>query len=147
MPAKGLADYLMGHATLEDVIGIDGVSGMHFIGAGEATNRSSELLASARMAALLKDLGAHYDLVILDTPPAAIVADALQLSGVIDAAILVVKWAATPRHLVIDAIRKLLAAKAPLVGTVMTQVDAHRYKFYGQGTLAYDYAPAYYTEA
>ncbi len=38
------------------------------------------------------------------------------MSGVIDAAVLVVKWASTPRHLVLDAVKKLRAARAPLVG-------------------------------
>jgi capsular exopolysaccharide synthesis family protein len=147
MPAQGLADYLLGHATLDQVIGIDGASGMHFIGSGEATSRSSELLASPRMAALLKELSTQYDLIILDTPPAAIVADALQLSGMIDAAILLVKWAGTPRHLVMDALKKLRGAKAPVVGIVMTQVNSRKYKYYGQGTLPYDYATSYYTQA
>jgi capsular exopolysaccharide synthesis family protein len=146
MPIKGLSDYLMGHAVLEDIIGIDGASGTHFIGSGEATSRPSELLGSPRMATLLKELGAQYDLIILDTPPASIVADALQLSNVVDAAILLVKWASTPRHLVMDAIKKLRAAKAPLVGMVMTQVNSRKYRYYGQGTLPFDYAPSYYTE-
>ena len=99
------------------------------------------------MAALLDHLGARYDLVVIDTPPAAIVADALQLSGMVDAAILLVKWASTPRHLVLDGMKKLAAAKAPLVGAVMTQVDTRKYKLYGQGPLAYDYARSYYTQA
>jgi capsular exopolysaccharide synthesis family protein len=146
MPVKGLSDYLTGHAALEEIIGIDGASGTHFIGAGEATSRPSELLASPRMATMLRDLGAQYDLIILDTPPASIVADALQLSNVVDASILLVKWASTPRHLVMDAIKKLRAAKAPLVGMVMTQVNSRKYRFYGQGTLPFDYAPSYYTE-
>jgi capsular exopolysaccharide synthesis family protein len=147
MPPKGLSDYLTGHAALDEIIGIDSASGTHFIGSGEATSRPSELLASPRMATLLRDLGTQYDLIILDTPPASIVADALQLSSVVDAAILLVKWASTPRHLVMDAVKKLRAAKAPLVGMVMTQVDSRKYKFYGQGTLPHDYARSYYTEA
>jgi Mrp family chromosome partitioning ATPase len=99
------------------------------------------------MAALLDNLSAHYDLVVIDTPPADIIADALQLSGIVDAAILLVKWASTPRHLVLDGIKKLQAAKAPLVGAVVTQVDARKYKSYGRGPLAYDYARSYYTGA
>jgi polysaccharide biosynthesis transport protein len=147
LPAKGLADYLTSRATLEEVIGFDEISGMDFIAAGNSGHNSGELLGSSRMAALLHTLGTHYDLVLIDTPPAAIVADALRLSGMVDAAILLVKWASTPRHLVLDGMKKLQAARAPLVGVVMTQVDAQKYKFYGQGTLAYEYARSYYTEA
>jgi capsular exopolysaccharide synthesis family protein len=147
LPAKGLSDYLMSHATLEEVVGLDGDSGLHFIAAGSSSHNCGELLGSARMAALLDTLSARYDLVVIDTPPAAIVADALQLSGMVDAAILLVKWASTPRHLVLDGMKKLQAAKAPLVGAVMTQVDVRKYKLYGQGPLAYDYARSYYSEA
>jgi len=147
LPAKGLSDYLMSRASLEEVIGVDADSGLHFISAGNSSHNSGELLGSARMAALLDHLGVRYDLVVIDTPPAAIVADALQLSGMVDAAILLVKWASTPRHLVLDGMKKLQAAKAPLVGAVMTQVDARKYKLYGQGPLAYDYARSYYTQA
>ena len=43
--------------------------------------------------------------------------------------------------------KKLQAAKAPLVGAVVNQVDAPKYKMYGQGPLAYDYARSYYTQA
>jgi succinoglycan biosynthesis transport protein ExoP len=147
LPAKGLSDYLMSRASLDEVVGVDEDSGLHFIAAGSTSHNCSELLGSARMAALLDHLGARYDLVVIDTPPAAIVADALQLSGMVDAAILLVKWASTPRHLVLDGMKKLAAAKAPLVGAVMTQVDTRKYKLYGQGPLAYDYARSYYTQA
>ncbi|HKY19213.1 MAG TPA: Wzz/FepE/Etk N-terminal domain-containing protein [Rhizomicrobium sp.] len=147
MPSKGLADLLMGRATLEEVIGLDVASGMHFIPAGEPDHGAVEMLGSARMATLLHTLSTQYDLVLLDTPPASIVADALHLGGMVDSAILLVKWATTPRHLVLDAIKKLRAAKAPLIGTVMSQVDARKYKYYGQGALPYEYARSYYVGA
>ena len=145
LPKKGLGAYLLGRATLEEVVGIDAASGVHFIAAREQSQLSSELLGSPRMAALLRELATLYDLIVLDTPPATVVADALQLGGVIDAAVLVVKWNSTPRHLVLDAAKKLRAANVPVVGTVMTQVDGRRYKFFGQGALPYEYAKGYYT--
>jgi Mrp family chromosome partitioning ATPase len=137
----------MSRATLDEIIGVDAISGMHFIASGDSEHSFGELLGSARMSALLHSLSAQYDLVLIDTPPAAIVADALQLSGLVDAAILLVKWASTPSYLVLDGLKKLRAARTPLVGIVMTQVDARKYKFYGQGALPYDYAKSYYTRA
>jgi capsular exopolysaccharide synthesis family protein len=146
LPAKGLGHYLLNRATVDEIIGIDSTSGVHFIAARERSALSGELLGSARMAALLRELGTRYDFIVLDTPPATIVADALQLGGVIDAAVLVVKWNSTPRYLARDAAKKLRGANVPLVGAVMTQVDARRYKFYGQGALPYEYAKAYYNQ-
>ncbi|HXJ03143.1 MAG TPA: polysaccharide biosynthesis tyrosine autokinase [Micropepsaceae bacterium] len=147
MPAKGLGHYLLNRATLDEIVGIDSTSGVHFIAARERSALSGELLASPKMTTLLRELGTRYDFIVLDTPPVTIVADALQLGAVIDAAVLVVKWNSTPRYLVGDAAKKLRAANVPVVGAVMTQVDARRYKFYGQGALPYEYAKAYYTQA
>jgi capsular exopolysaccharide synthesis family protein len=148
LPAKGLADYLLDCATLNEVVGVDAASGMHFIADGEhhnAVDRSSgELLGSPRMAALLQQLSSQFDLVVLDTPPATIVADALQFGESVDAAILVVKWGSTPKHLVLDAASKLRAARVPLVGAVLTQVDARKYRSYGHGPLPHEYATGYY---
>ena len=118
---------------------------MHFIAAGSRNGVAGEPLASPNMGTLLHDLSERYEFVVLDTPPATIVADALQLGTAIDAAVLVVKWNATPRYLVRDAVKKLRAANVPLAGTVLTQVDARRYRFFGQGPLPYQYAKAYYT--
>ena len=147
LPPKGLSDYLTSRATLDEIIGVDAISGMHFIAAGESDHGFGEMLGSARMSALLHSLAAQYDLVLIDTPPAAIVADALTLSGLVDATILLVKWASTPRHLVLDGFRKLRSVNAPLIGVVMTQVDPRKYKLYGQGTLPYEYARNYYVES
>ena len=51
------------------------------------------------------------------------------------------------RYLVQDAIKKLRAVRAPLAGVVMAQVDGRRYRYYGRGTLPYEYARSYYTGA
>jgi capsular exopolysaccharide synthesis family protein len=147
LPSKGLGHYLLGRATLDEVVGVDTASGVHFIAARERSALSSELLGSLNMAALLRELGTRYDFIVLDTPPATVVADALQLGGVVDAAVLAIKWNATPRYLVRDAAKKLRAANVPLVGAVLTQVDSRRYKYFGYGSLPYEYAKAYYTAA
>lgn len=145
LPAKGLTEYLLGRAAFDEVLGIDEASGAHFIAVRERGIFSSELLGSPQMAALLSEVRADYDLIVLDTPPATVVADAFEIRHAIDAAILVAKWGSTPRHLVSEATRKLRSANVPLVGAVMTQVDAARYGAYGHGPLPYQYAKAYYT--
>jgi len=145
LPQKGIAEYLLGRASLDEIIGVDASSGVHFIAARDRSKFASELLGSPKMSALLSELRGKYDFVVVDTPPSTVVADALQLGGGIDAAVLAVKWNSTPQHLVLDAARKLRAANVPLVGAVMTQVDARKYKFFGQGALPYEYAKNYYS--
>ncbi len=147
LPKKGLTDYLLGEATIDEVIGVDKASGAHFIAVRKPVQHPGDLLASARMSELLDEAAKRYDLVVLDTPPATIVSDALELGRgqAIDAAVLLVKWASTPAHLVVDAARKLRAINVPLAGTVLTQVDPKRYSSYGGGRLAYQYGKNYYS--
>ena len=144
LPQRGLSEHLAGDATLDEIIGVDNASGVHFIAVRKRSRFASEMLASKEMAQLMQELRAKYDLIVIDTPPAAIVADALQLGALIDTAVLVVKWGATPQHLVVDAVHKLQVAKVPLAGAVLTQVNPKRYRFYGEGALAYEYAKGYY---
>lgn len=144
LPAKGLAEYLLGRASLDEVIGVDRASGAHFIAVREQSKFSAELLGGAQMRALLQLLRQAYDLIVLDTPPTLIAADALQLGRAVNSTVLVVKWGSTPRHMVLDAVRKLRTANVPVSGIVMTQVDAQRYRSYGHGQLPYEYAKAYY---
>jgi capsular exopolysaccharide synthesis family protein len=144
LPEKGLAEHLLGRAALEEVIGVDPASGVNFIAVRERSKSAAELLGSPQMAALLRQVRGDYDLVVLDTPPAMIVADAFELGHAVDSTVLVVKWGSTPRHMVLDAARKLRAAGVPLDGAVMTQVDSRRYASYGHGQLPYEYAKAYY---
>jgi capsular exopolysaccharide synthesis family protein len=144
LPEKGLAEYLLGRAALEEVVGVDPASGVNFIAIRERSKFAGELLGSPQMAALLRQVSGDYDLVVVDTPPAMIVADAFELGHMMDSAVLVVKWGSTPRHMVLDAARKLRLAGVPLDGAVMTQVDSRRYASYGQGPLPYEYAKSYY---
>ncbi len=144
LPQKGLSEYLSGNASLDEVVGVDNASGVHFIAVRARSRFASELLASREMASLIQELRAKYDLIVIDTPPASIVADALQLGGVIDTGVLVVKWGTTPKHLVADALHKLRVANVPLAGVVMTQVNPRRYRSYGEGALSYEYAREYY---
>jgi succinoglycan biosynthesis transport protein ExoP len=57
--------------------------------AGSAPPDPSELLQSERMTELLSSLRQHYDLVIVDTPPIAQVADAIALLRRVDAVLVV----------------------------------------------------------
>ncbi|HUN50363.1 MAG TPA: polysaccharide biosynthesis tyrosine autokinase [Candidatus Sulfotelmatobacter sp.] len=144
LPERGLTEFLVGRASLDEIIGVDKASGAHFIAVRKRSRFASELLASPQMKRLMDEVTPKYDLVVVDTPPVTIVADALELGYAIDAAVLVVKWGGTPRHLVAQAVRLLRAARMPLIGTVMSQVDAERYGSYGEGALPYDYAKTYY---
>ncbi|PSV18343.1 polysaccharide biosynthesis tyrosine autokinase [Photobacterium kishitanii] len=71
----GLADYLSGQQTLEQVIKSPGVENLDFIARGVVPPNPSELLMHPRLKTLLDWASENYDLVLVDTPPILAVTD------------------------------------------------------------------------
>lgn len=140
---RGLAELLMGKASIHDVVRIDEVSGLRFIPAGRGSFDAIELISSGRMASVIAAARQVSDTVILDSPPVTVVSDPLALSRVADMTLMVVRWDRTPRSLVAEAMKKLYAAKAPLAGVVLSQVNLSRHASYGFGDFPHGYLKGY----
>lgn len=87
---KGMSALLRGEACFEEVV--------HYVGpntdvvvSGEAPLNSYELVISNRFEALLQQLGSEYDYIIIESPPAGLVADALVLMRRSDISLIVFK--------------------------------------------------------
>ena len=94
----------------------------------------ADLLASARMKALLEQVAADADLVLLDAPPVITVTDAALLAAKVDGVLLVVSAGHTKRDHAQRAKDLLAKVNARLIGAVLTNaaVDASAYGVYGQ---------------
>ena len=115
---------------------IDFPSGAHFVVAGPAAPHPADLLGSGPMKALLRTLGATYDLVVIDTPPVLAVSDTLVLQRGVDKTVFVVRWEKTRRDIALNGLRALIQAGADLAGIVVSQVAPGRgqmYSYYGDG--------------
>jgi len=73
---NGLADVLAGRCEVGSTIRGTGIDNLDFISRGQLAPNPSELLMHAYFAALLQQMSARYDLVLLDTPPVLAVTDA-----------------------------------------------------------------------
>ena len=130
----GLANYLAETETLEDCIVRDEQSGIDIMPAGTIPLNPLELLSSPRVATLLAELRGRYQKIIIDTPPVHAVSDALVLSRLSDAVVMVVKADHTRSGLVQLSLSKLINAHARVVGVVLNDLDlknAERYGSYG----------------
>jgi capsular exopolysaccharide synthesis family protein len=130
----GLANYLAETETLDDCIVRDEQSGIDIMPAGTIPLNPLELLSSPRLAALLTELRGRYQKIIIDTPPVHAVSDALVLSRLSDAVVMVVKADHTRSGLVQLSLSKLINAHARVVGVVLNDLDlknAERYGSYG----------------
>jgi polysaccharide biosynthesis transport protein len=133
----GLGEVLEGSGDFSKAINVDEASGMHFLSSGCKVAFPAERLGSPRMRRFIGLARQYYELVILDTPPAGIVVDALQLACVVDIALLVVQWGRTSYRAVSHTLERLEIAGAPAVGVVLSHVRVKKLKSYG--TV---YAPA-----
>jgi capsular exopolysaccharide synthesis family protein len=125
--ASGLTDVLLGFAKLAEVVRQDDLTGLRYIPAGSPQADSAALFTSAAMGALLAAARQHYDLILLDAPPALAMADARLVSRLADATVLCVRWRQTPRTVVAHALDLLAEAQAHVCGLVLTRVDARQH--------------------
>jgi len=145
----GLVDLFEGTAKPESVVRIDEGSGIHFISAKGGTANPQDLLGSQQMRSFLEGMRAHYDLIVLDSPPVLAVSDAIVLSHIADTTMYIVRWEHTARQAVIGAVKQLRANGGNLAGAVLSRVNTRRHKSYNYADSAYYYGrdKGYYTRA
>ncbi|MGF1474611.1 MAG: GumC family protein [Geminicoccaceae bacterium] len=142
----GLAEVLMGRATIKDVVRRDNWSGLSFVAAGETTLEAIEHVNSGRMEEVVGQAARDYDMVILDSPPVMVVSDPLALARIAGLTLMVVRWNQTPRSLAKTALTKLHASAATMVGVVLSQVDMPRHASYGFGDFPHGYVKGYLSD-
>jgi capsular exopolysaccharide synthesis family protein len=87
---------------------------------GPAARDASELLASAKMSSILRELEREADIVLIDTPALLSTTDAAVLARACTGALLVTRHGRTHREDVIQAVEQLRTVRAGIVGTVLS---------------------------
>ncbi len=127
--APGLVDYLSGQASLEEITHTSvHNNNLTFIPSGTRTPRPYELLESEEMKALLQELKAKYDYVILDTPPLVVVSDALALTSEVNGTIVVCRHESSYVKDIANTLDKLNFAKANVLGVVVNGYNNSKVK-------------------
>ena len=78
------------------------------------------------MAELLVKLRTQYDLLILDSPPSSIVADASLMAQLVDECLFVVGWNKAPWRLIRTQMEEL-SYQCSVTGAVLNQVDIKKH--------------------
>ncbi|MHC8314016.1 GumC family protein [Pseudomonas sp. LB3P31] len=106
---------------------------------------AQDLLSSPRLGRMLQALKGRYQHIIIDSPPAEMVSDALLLAKHADSVIYVVKAESTPVAQVQKGLAVLQQSQAPVFGVVLNQVDLRKARKYGyshsRSFYDYDFAP------
>jgi capsular exopolysaccharide synthesis family protein len=134
----GLSNYLAGVKLPADVVQSSNINGLTVITSGPLPPNPAELLAGPRMSSLLS-LGAEaFDIVLIDGPPVMGLADSPLLSSVAQGTLFVIAANETRKSIVAVARKRLLFARANLIGVLFSKFDAAQMG-YGYGYGEYDY--------
>lgn len=128
----GLSNLLAGACSFTAAVQPSGDEGLQVILAGPLPPNPAELLSGSKLVSLLTIGTERYDHVIIDGPPVLGLADAPILSNAIDGTLLVVNSAKTKISAAQSALKRLLTARARIVGCLLTKYDA-RTAGYGYG--------------
>ena len=116
-----------------DLLSNTHVPGLQVLTSGILPPNPSELLGTQRMKQVMDELGAQVDMVLYDTPPAVVVADAAIMAKHVDGTVLVVEVGKTRRDIVRQALFNLTQAGATMYGVVLNRVSKKKHSYYYQG--------------
>jgi len=133
--SSGFTSVLLGKVSLSASLqAVPGQPRVSLLASGPLPPNPSELLASRRTVEVLALLRAEFDVVLIDSPPVLPVTDALVISGLVDATLLVAVAGGTTRREAARTVELLRQVDAPLIGAVLNGVRSDG--SYGYG---YDY--------
>ena len=148
--SAGLTTVLLGQHALGEVIRPVSRDGrMCVLPAGPPRPNPSELIDGPGMREVFAQLRASFDWVLIDSPPVLPVTDAVMLSRLTDATLLVVAAGQTRRGELQRASAKLEQVNAPVIGVVLNEarrLGGRSYGYYGGYSASYGELPAQETE-
>lgn len=96
----GISNVLAGHCELNEVIQTTEFKNLDFISAGALPPNPSELILSKKLDETIETLKDDYDIIVIDSPPAGLVTDAIQIVDKVDVPIYVFRSGYSKRQFV-----------------------------------------------
>jgi Mrp family chromosome partitioning ATPase len=115
-----------------------GIHRLSFLPCGSDPHTSPELLEPTTLRRLLDQLRPEYDVILLDTPPVLVSADAATLGASADGVIMVVRAGQTDRGAAELAGQRVAAAGGRVLGAVLNDPDGVLARL-GEPSYAYSY--------
>ena len=112
--------------TLDDLRQATKIPHLSVLTTGPLPHNPSELIASRRMAEILKRIRAGGDMVIIDSPPALAVTDASILAPMVDGIVLVMTPGVTRRMAAREMIEQLNRVGGKILGVVFNNFNENR---------------------
>ncbi|HEX6560175.1 MAG TPA: CpsD/CapB family tyrosine-protein kinase, partial [Longimicrobiales bacterium] len=129
--APGLTQVALGQESLARAIRATRIPNLFLLPVGTLPPNPAELLGQQQTRALFEQLSADFDLVLVDSSPVAVAADAVIASTLVDGVLVVVRAGDTDRDAASYAIQQITNVGGKVVGAVLNDPDA-RLPRYGQ---------------
>ncbi|HEX4854366.1 polysaccharide biosynthesis tyrosine autokinase [Arenimonas sp.] len=136
--SAGLSNYLAGAVKATEVIHATDTPGLMYMSTGPLPPNPAELLMGPKMLSLISIAREKFDQLIIDGPPVMGLADAPILGNLANGTLLVVEAGETRIAVARNALKRLLAARAHVVGGLLTKFS-HKHAGDGYGYGGYNY--------
>ncbi|MCY1219411.1 Tyrosine-protein kinase wzc [compost metagenome] len=144
LPRKGgLAEVLAGDLTPEQAIHVQVIPNLDVLTTGAYPFNPANMMLSAALGELLNDFSERYDLVVIDSPPVLVAADAAAVAAHAGAVLLVARDNLTQLGELNESIKRLAHAGQQVNGVVFNGMDLSRRHY---GSYGYKYGGYRYTE-
>lgn len=124
----GLAQYLAGMCELQDVVYRTNLPGAFILPAGHEVLNSMQLLASYRYGEMMEALRDEFDVILVDSPPAGLIVDAIEIARYCDGAVIVVEYNRGRVQDVADVAENLAKTGCKVLGAVMNGVNLKSFR-------------------
>lgn len=128
--SDGLAEVLVGKLTPMEAIQSVAGSKLSLMSAGGQVPSPPDLMEVERLRAILGELRANFDWVVIDSSPVGIVSDALILAPMTDGTIVVAGAEMAPRKAVAHTLERVAETGARVLGVVLNRVQVEKYPYY-----------------
>lgn len=121
--SNGLAQYLAGMCPLEDIVYETNIPNAYMVPMGREVLNSLQLLNSPEMPRLMEYLRANFDVVLVDTPPAGVIVDAIDIARYCDGSMIVVSHKRGKRKDIVNIKNMIAKTGCKVLGVVMNNVE------------------------
>ncbi|MEO0697842.1 MAG: polysaccharide biosynthesis tyrosine autokinase [Pseudomonadota bacterium] len=143
--SAGLSGLLTRDEPLENHVVGGANPGLFLLPSGIIPPNPAELLSSPKLAHLLREAEAIFDLVIVDAPPVLGFTDAPILGSVCEASVVVVQSGGVRRPAAMRTLDRMIESRSNVIGVVLVKFDAKKagyeygdyYYSYGAGSYRY----------
>jgi len=144
--SKGISTFLAGKDKFEDTISPTNIDGLDVMIAGPIPPNPAELLGTTQLSELMKKASRLYDYIVIDTPPVALVTDALLISKYTDANIFIIRQNFSPKGVLemINNLKDKQIQELTLLVNDIKESKAFGYRYYYGYGYGYGYDYSYY---